>query len=306
MKQFAIFRQTTTGFRVFLLIFLLLLLTLLSILSAALICSFVFKVPLSDLESLTDGENGIYIAKIVQIISQIGVFILPPLLFAILVSEKPLRLLGINNRTGLLFPLLGIVVMFSILPLIHQLTELNESIRLPSFMKQIEYWMQEKEKQAGEISLKFLAASTLGGLSLNLLMIGILPAVGEELLFRSILQPLFGKILRNHHFGILVSAILFSMMHMQFYGFFPRVALGLLLGYFYLWSGSILIPMLMHFVNNGSAVVIFYLSHNGYIETKADEFGATSNSSILFVSILATAGLVYLAYRNKKSPEYQA
>ena len=258
-----------------------------------------FDVPMTDLLSLSLSDDGINIARIMQIISQLGVFVIPPVSLALLVTEKPDAFLGFKKPDDKMILWIGIIVMFSLLPLIHQLSAWNESIQLPSSFAAIEEWMLEKEKQAEEISLKFLEVSTFGGLMVNILMIGILPSVGEELVFRSILQPMFGKWLRNIHLGIIVSAILFSMMHMQFYGFLPRMGLGIVLGYFYFWSGSIFVPMMMHFVNNGSAVLVFYLAHNGFIHTNAEEFGSSSDTIVIVLSAFLSIGLLYSAYRKK-------
>jgi membrane protease YdiL (CAAX protease family) len=299
MIQFAIFKKTTTGFHFFLFIFLLLFFALLSILTSMAVSVLLFDVPMTDLLSLSLSDDGINIARIMQIISQLGVFVIPPVSLALLVTEKPDAFLGFKKPDDKMILWIGIIVMFSLLPLIHQLSAWNESIQLPSSFAAIEEWMLEKEKQAEEISLKFLEVSTFGGLMVNILMIGILPSVGEELVFRSILQPMFGKWLRNIHLGIIVSAILFSMMHMQFYGFLPRMGLGIVLGYFYFWSGSIFVPMLMHFVNNGSAVLVFYLAHNGFIHTNAEEFGSSSDTIVIVLSAFLSIGLLYSAYRKK-------
>lgn len=299
MIQFAIFKQTTTGFHFFLFLFLILFFALLSILTGMVVSTLFFDVPMNELLSLSLDDDGINMARIMQIISQLGVFVIPPVSLAVLVTEKPNDFLGFSKPNDLMLLWIGTFVMFSLLPMIHQLSALNESIQLPASFAAIEQWMLEKEKQAEEISLKFLEVSSFGGLMVNLLMICILPSVGEELVFRSVLQPMFGKWLRNMHLGIIVSAILFSMMHMQFYGFLPRMGLGIVLGYFYYWSGSIFVPMLMHFVNNGSAVIVFYLAHNGFIQTNAEEFGASSNTIVILLSAVLSLGLLYSAYRRK-------
>ena len=262
-----------------------------------LVSKLIYHVPMTDLANLATTETGISIARTIQIISQIGIFILPPIVLAFLISDNPSRYLGFEKKPAIKILTISILIMFTTLPLIHQMASWNEAIKLPAFLEGIEKWMLEKEQQSEEISKKFLEVSSISGLLLNLLMIGILPAVGEELLFRSVLQPMIGKTLKNMHLGIIISAILFSMMHLQFYGFIPRVALGMLLGYFYLWSGSILVPMLMHLVNNGSAVILFYVANNGYADINAEEFGSTSNSIILIISIFISVGLCYFAHR---------
>ena len=104
----------------------------------------------------------------------------------------------------------------------------------------IEKWMKDAEESAAEITKAFLDVKTIPGLVFNVFMIAFLPAVGEELLFRGIIQRIFTDMTKSHHWGIWISAILFSAMHFQFYGFVPRVLLGALFGYLLVWSGSII------------------------------------------------------------------
>ena len=68
------------------------------------------------------------------------------------------------------------------------------------------------------------------------------------------LQPLFGQWFRNVHVSIWVVAAVFSALHMQFFGFIPRLVLGGLFGYLYFWSRTIWVPVLAHFINNLIAV----------------------------------------------------
>jgi membrane protease YdiL (CAAX protease family) len=116
-------------------------------------------------------------------------------------------------------------------------------------------------------------------------MIAGLAAIGEELLFRSIIQTSLIKICKNAHVGILIASAIFSFIHLEFYGFVPRLILGMLLGYMFYFSGSIWIPMLMHFLNNGTVVLIYFLNNKGITNIDVDTFGQTS-IPVLIVSIV--------------------
>src|SRR5690606_9694418 len=96
-------------------------------------------------------------------------------------------------------------------------------------------------------------------LAINLLMIAIIPAIGEELLFRGGIQNIFYKWFKNPHIAIWAAAILFSAIHVQFYGFIPRMLLWALFGYLLVWGKSIWYPIIGHFINNGSAVVTAFI-----------------------------------------------
>jgi len=99
----------------------------------------------------------------------------------------------------------------------------------------------------------------------NLFMIALIPALGEEFLFRGVLQRIFGEWFKNPHLAVWLAAILFSLAHYQFLGFMPRIILGALFGYIFLWTGNIWMPILAHFVNNTVGVIYYYLFSQGKI-----------------------------------------
>jgi len=132
-------------------------------------------------------------------------------------------------------------------------------------------------------------------------MIAILPAIGEELLFRGVLQRIFANWTKNIHLGVWIAAILFSAMHMQFYGFLPRMMLGVLFGYLFVWSGSLLLPILCHFINNGSAVIYAYVAGVDQFLEQEDSLGTAEGETVFTVtSALAIAGLLYFIYKKEK------
>lgn len=251
---------------------------------------------MQDMSSLA----GLNIARIIQVCGQLGIFIFPAFLYSVFVNERPIYDLGFRKRLDIILLLSGLLLMFVALPLTNLLAEWNESIKLPETWASFEQWMLKKETQAAILTERFMGEKSFGALFFNLIMIGLLPALGEELIFRSILQPLLSKLFKNAHFGIIVTAFLFSAIHLQFYGFLPRFVFGLFLGYFYYWSRSIWVPIVMHFFNNSAAVVVYWLHSNGYIQTEMENFGATSNIFLIITSILATSLLLYVGWRRQE------
>ena len=137
-----------------------------------------------------------------------------------------------------------------------------------------------------------LDVDTFGGLLLNLLIIALIPAVGEELTFRGVLQQgLMRKM--NPHVAIVISAAIFSFIHFQFFGFLPRLFLGLLLGYMFYITGSLWTSILMHFVNNGTVVVLYYLNNKGSISMDVEHFGEAPNSWMVTISAVVTVLLTF-------------
>lgn len=242
--------------------------------------------------------NHINMLKLGQAVGSILMFIAPPLILYGVTREQPLRALGFKPVGNVWVPLLGIALMFVSLPVTNQLTVWNEALKLPAAFEQIEELMQQMEEMAGDFTDRLLEVDTLWGLLFNLIVIALIPAIGEELTFRGVIQQGLIKGVRNPHVGIFLASGIFSFIHLQFYGFFPRMFLGLLLGYLFYYSGSLWVPILMHFVNNGSAVVIAYLEHKGLIETSAEEFGATDNVFLIIGSFVITIAIILIIRYN--------
>lgn len=221
--------------------------------------------------------------KFLQLIDALGFFIIPSFLFAFLIHKKGNSYLKLNKGSNLVLFLIIPLLMLASQPLINLSAEINKHMQLPDYLKQVEVWMQRSEKNAEIITNAFLAGSDLSTYLFNLFFIGIIPAVGEELMFRGILQRILNDWTKNIHLSIWISAVLFSAMHLQFYGFLPRMLMGALFGYIFFWSDSLWIPILAHFINNAFAVSLHFLMNKGFQIEFLEEIG-TGNNAIFFVS----------------------
>jgi len=252
----------------------------------------IFHISLSELSTILsdyNNPNNIRFLKYLQTIQAIGLFILPAFIIAYLFNSKPFNYLGFKKIASSNIIILTISIFLVSIPIISYLGLLNSNMRLPECLSGLESWMKEKEESAKLITFAFLKMDHFSVLLFNLFMIGILPAIGEELIFRGVFQKIFAEWTKNIHVGILLAAFLFSAMHFQFYGFLPRFMLGILLGYLFYWSGSIWIPILGHFVNNSVAVIAFYFYEEKALES-AENFGPEAipflGLSIALISIL--------------------
>lgn len=266
-----------------------------------LIIKLAYGMNMPDINTLSGNlENPRYVAalKTLQIISQLGIFVLPPFIFAFLTQSSVSAYFKFTQPENPATSLWAIVAVFTLIPLVGILAQWNMSIDLPESMSRIEQWMKNSEEQNRGIMEAFLNTSSATGLLVNLFMIAVLPAIGEELLFRGVVQQLFRRMIRNGHIAIILTAILFSAFHMQFFGFFPRFLLGLALGYAFYFSGNIWMPILMHFVNNAFSVVAAYYYYTDRIQINYNEIGYTDNTLLVLLSILLT---IYVFYRIRKN-----
>jgi membrane protease YdiL (CAAX protease family) len=201
--------------------------------------------------------------------------------------------------------------MLVALPAINLLGYWNQQMTLPSFLEPLEQWMKTQEESAKILTEQFMNVTTIGGLLINLLLMALLPALAEELTFRGVLQRLFqakgekGDEARRRegervpHLAIWCSAILFSAIHMQFYGFVPRMLIGALFGYMLAWTGSLWVPMMMHLVNNGMAVLLYFLANKYVWDTESVDGIGTGNTLWLgVVSAVLTVVGIYMFRRS--------
>ena len=149
--------------------------------------------------------------------------------------------------------------------------EWNTNIQLPEFMSGFEKWAKELEETMAETTKLFTTFNNFGAFVLAFIVVAIIPGIGEELLFRGLLQNGLHRWTKNTHVAIWVSAFLFSAIHLQFYGLFPRMALGALFGYLYVWSGNLWYPIIAHITNNGLSLIVAYLYQLKIIEVDPDD-----------------------------------
>jgi membrane protease YdiL (CAAX protease family) len=244
------------------------------------------------LSSVSD-PSSIPLLKELQILQSVFLFIIPAVIAGYLFERSSLGYFGMKNVPSGSVLLMIFLIMMASLPLINWMVSLNELMKLPAALRGMEQWMKETEDQAARITERFLDIHSMGGFAVNMVMIAIIPAIGEEMLFRGLFQRLFGEWFKNIHVAIFLAAFLFAAVHLQFYGLLPRMMLGVLFGYLYHWTGTLWAPVFAHFINNGAAILISYLSNTGVIHADYEKFGSTDNVFLITGSVLLTGMLLY-------------
>lgn len=226
---------------------------------------------LKDLSWINGGQpTYIGALKILLTAQQIGLFLTPALLLGITEGMGPSRFYELKKpKLDLLF--LVFLLMFFATPMMSYINELNQKMILPDFLKGVEAWMRKMEDEGAKTTAALLKMKNVGEFLVTLCIVAIVPAICEEFLFRGALQRIFMRMFKNPHLAIWVSAIIFSTIHFQFYGFFPRLFLGAAFGYVYWWTGSLWYTVFAHFLNNGFAVAISYYFQLQNKPIKGDE-----------------------------------
>lgn len=225
--------------------------------------------------------------KALQIAQSVGLFMVPYFIYKWANRDTLAYTLRPTSNTGMLAVIFGLT-MFAAYPFINVLAVWNSGLHLPEAFAAMEAWMRTTEAEAEVLITQFLVMEGPMDLIINLLVIAVFPAISEELFFRGFLQNTLLKMGRNHHVAIWVTAFIFSAIHMQFLGFFPRLILGAVLGYSAMYSRSLIVPIIGHFVNNGLAVVLTYYIGMEMMDTP-EGLGALSSSELALGAASAVA-----------------
>ncbi len=232
------------------------------------------------------------------IIQDISLLIIPSVI--IFVMMKPERTARLNELKIPHMKEVGLVVIlaFCIFPVTSFTGQINAGMHLPEGLSGVEKWMIEKEDHANSILNQSLVSPSFSIMILNLFIIAILPAIGEELFFRGVLQKIFYNLFKSGHIAIWFTAFIFSTLHFQFFGFVPRFILGLVFGYLFFWSGTLWLPVISHFVNNAVPVIMAYIQG-------MEKFNATTDTPLwkqaIALPLPITIGLLILFYFRNKS-----
>ena len=251
----------------------------------------------ADAGELNFTQENISQLKIMQLISSVFIFIIPPLLFSYFENDQYLKELGFNSkfkRQNILMILM--IILFS-QPLVAYCMQLNLDFinSISDYIPKMVESMKQMEKDAELIIDAFLKMDNIGDLLFNLFLIAIIPAIGEEMFFRGVIQKKLKNILRNPHIAILITSFIFSAIHMQFFGFLPRFFLGIILGYLFYYSGSLWMPIIAHFINNALAVLLMYLPFSKKINTDISQLeNAEINMIQATIFLLIVLFFIYL------------
>jgi membrane protease YdiL (CAAX protease family) len=246
----------------------------------------------------TTGNDLRYVGalKILITSQQLGLFLFPALILCVFEGRKPQRFYAMKTPQINIMLIVFLLMLCSV-PLLGLVNEWNMGLHLPNSLKSIESWMRKLEDEGAVTTKAILAGTSIRALFINLFVVGLVPAICEELIFRGGLQRTLIRWIKNPHVAIWIGAIVFSTIHFQFFGFFPRLLLGAAFGYIYFWTNSIWYTVFAHFLNNAYAVmVMWYFQKNKMNIDKVDETNIAWYGYL--ISAILTLAL-FMLLRNK-------
>jgi membrane protease YdiL (CAAX protease family) len=193
----------------------------------------------------------------------------------------------------------AILVVLVGMPLLEFIIQWNQNINLPAGFEDLERWMKNSEDQMSQLTRFLLNFQSPVDFGIGLAVIAGMAALGEEIFFRGVLQSLFERYIGNSHVAVWVAAAIFSFIHFQFYGFFPRLFLGAFFGYLYVWFRTIWVPIVAHFFNNGWTLTMHYMYQQKQIDIDPEQMGT------LIPWWSALVSLILVAFYVKRLHDYR-
>ncbi|MFD2513881.1 CPBP family intramembrane glutamic endopeptidase [Pontibacter locisalis] len=266
----------------------------------SLLVNWIFGISIFELVEVVENPaahpNGVSAMLMFQGIVQFFSFVIAPLYLLKAFGYNLDTYLSWKVKPGVGLVLLSGLLIILIMPANSIIIDWNANMELPAFMEEFTRWARAKEDELAELTKLIADFSTVPKLLVGLLVIAAIPAVGEELVFRGVLQRQIHRWTGNTHVAIWVAAIVFAAIHMQFFGFVPRAIFGALFGYLYFWSGRIIVPIIAHFVNNGFTVLLLYLQQTGQIDFDVESTEAMPWVSVA-LSLVLSIGVLYFLYQ---------
>jgi membrane protease YdiL (CAAX protease family) len=243
------------------------------------------------------GGNNVGLLRYILVVQDISFFVIPSIIILRLMnSESPKRFTEFK-MPQLKEIVLVVILTFCIFSITSFTGQLNSAMHLPHWLSGVEHWMTDLEDKADTTIDLLIVSKTFGIMMLNLITIGLAPAIAEELIFRGVFQKIFYNLFKSGHAAVWISAFLFSAIHFQFFGFLPRFILGLVFGYLFFWSGTLWLPIISHFVNNAFPVILAYVQGMEKLNTPSD---VPLSHQALYLPIPVVIGSLVLYYfRNK-------
>ena len=241
--------------------------------------------------------SNVFTLKMMQLIVSVFIFIIPPLFFSYLSRVNTINIFGFKNKFKRQNLLLVFLIMIFIQPFVVYCMQINTKLLylVSDYIPLIIQNLENMEQRALELTTLFLTMNSASDLFFNLFLIALIPAIGEELFFRGVVQQYLQKILKNPHLGVCLTACVFSAIHMQFFGFLPRFLLGLILGYLFFYSGNLWMSVLGHFINNALGVLLAYSAFANKLTPEITNIENTGiNLSQAFFSVAVVLLFFYL------------
>lgn len=240
-------------------------------------------------------QTGVY--KIFQLFVSAGFFLIPAMIFSQLQNNQPQNYLQLDKRTPVRILAAIILLFVALTPITDAFLWLNQQISLPGFLASFEEEMLETAKRSQGLVSQMIQMDSVSDFLINLLIMAALPAIAEEFFFRGVIQRIMMERTQKVHLSVWVTALAFALMHQQFFTMLPLLALGALMGYLKVWTGSLWAPMIAHFVNNALIVVVMF-----FFDINLSDLNELNTPQLMWLlpSLVVCSALALWIFRNSE------
>ena len=244
--------------------------------------------------NMLEASDPVTAIRITQALTTIGAFLVPALLFAYCQNRQWFDYNAANCRPNQTMVNMVLILSVTLLPVVGVLSAFNQSI-MPQEGSVAEF-MRDMEEAANHILELVTSQRSSWDLISNILVFAVLAGICEEFFFQGSLQPLLMNWSKNPHVGILLTALIFSALHFQFYGFIPRFLLGVYLGYLFYWSRSLWLPILAHVLHNALSIMVDYTLQGRGINTDNMQYTDVHGSlpTAAACALISAMAIVYI------------
>ena len=244
--------------------------------------------------NMMESADPVTAIRITQTLTTIGTFLVPALLFAYCQDRRWFGYNAADRIPKQSMVNMVLILSVTLLPVVGVLSAFNQNI-MPQEGAVAEF-MRDMEEAANHILEVVTSQRSSWDLISNILVFAVLAGICEEFFFQGALQPLLMNWTRNPHVGILLTALIFSALHFQFYGFIPRFLLGLYLGYLFYWSRSLWLPILAHVLHNALSILVDFTLQGRGIDTDSMQFTDMRGSlpTAAACALISAMAIVYL------------
>ncbi|HEV8084334.1 MAG TPA: type II CAAX endopeptidase family protein [Chitinophagaceae bacterium] len=235
-----------------------------------------------------------YAIMAIQAVSTFFMFFVPVYILALICYRKPTKFIGFNTNINYrqFFIVIGILILT--FPLSGALAELNNILPIPKNWA-IKFKAMEDARAVQEAAL--ININSFPKYLISLLVIGLLPGLFEEVCFRAGLQNIFTRWFKGPWVAIILTSIIFSVIHISYYGFLVRFGLGIILGLVFYYSGNLWLSILFHFLYNGLQVTALYVITRSGKKTPSKDI---EQNFPLWAGIIALILIIFLFIKFKE------
>lgn len=215
-------------------------------------------------------------------------------------SSEPVSFLGLADSAPVKAYIGVLIVYFLALPAMNQLIAWNAGLHFPEWASGLENTLRGWEDANSAVTEKVLSAGSFGGMLCGVAIVGILTGFSEELFFRGGLQGIFSRSGVGVALSVWGAAAIFSAVHFQFFGFFPRLLMGAFFGYLLVWTCSLWPAVFAHALNN-SIVVVSYWCYGDDSAGGIDGFGIAGEGELPWGAIASVVATTLFFWRFRGS-----